>query len=523
MKTRISTFVVALLIMASCSKNDDIQTTTNDSASTATNDNVIVLNSENSENISFDENSGNLSFSYDSVVNANSILVLDLDTVGLIRKVNAVSYASGTYTCETEQATLQDVFSNAEFKLSTKVITPSTSLKSTMSNNQISKALTDDNNYIHPVSVIYTTKNGKSLKSAISGEWGNDMYTKIDLSGLEIYSDSYLDVYLSEAYASLAPCFKFNFDFEDSELQNFKFWSDSTNFELKTILTTEVSAAYTYSVEEVLASDIISVSFEFMAGTIPVYIDFDCDLYGGYELSTSAAVTATTGYKANRYVTLGIEYDDEEWSTFNSYAKADTLYSVELDADATLSQRLEIYPRFSVELYDIIGIYTDIIPFIYNENNVNITTTAWDASVDLGIDARIGTNSSIFGITLFDYSTDKLNLLTYNLWNSPDTVMIMSGNNQTGNVNQELDEPIILKVTDNFGVAVPLVRIDLEMISGGASFTDSTIWTDEEGLAYVNWTMGSDAETNIANATVLLADDTNIEGSPLKITATTSN
>ncbi len=521
MKKSIFYFVIALSVLASCSKDDELDIVTNESTSTGTtvSDEVIVLNSENASDISYDASTGSLSFSFDSTVAANNILVLDLDTTGIIRKVTTVSSSSGIYYCETEQAALKDVFSNAEFKLSTKVYSPPTSLKSTMSNEEISEALTDDDNFIHPVSVIYTTKEGRTLKSAISGEWGDDMYAEIDFSGVEIYSDDYADIYISEGYASLAPCFKFSFDFEDCDLQSFKFWSDSTEFELKTMLTAEVSAAYTFSVEEEIFSDVISVSFEFMAGAIPVYIDFDCDIYGGYEMTTSAAVTATTGYKANRYTTLGIEYADEEWGTFSEYAKADTFYSVELDADANLTQRAEIFPRFSVELYDIIGIYADIIPYAYNENNINLVTTAWDSKIDLGMDARIGTNSSIFGITLFDYSTDKLNLFEYNIWNTPDTVMIVSGNNQSGSVNQQLAEPIELLVTDNFGIAVPLVRLDLAITDGDGSFENYIVWTDENGMATLYWTMGSEAGTNIATATILKADDSNIGGSPIEFTA----
>ncbi len=523
MKKSIFYFVIALSVLASCSKDDDLNTLTNDetiSSNQTVNENVIILDSENAADITYDATSGSIAFSYDSIVDENNILVVDLDTAGLIRKVNSVTYSSGTYFCETEQATLTEVFSNAEFKLSTKVISPSTSLKSTMSNKEISEALTDDNNYIHPVSVIYKTKDGQTLKSAISGEWGEDMYTKIDFSDLELYSDSYASIYISEGYVSLAPCFKFNFDFEDCDLQTFKFWSDSTEFEIKTVLATEVSAEYTFSVEEELYSDIISISFEFLAGTVPVYIDFDCDLYGGYELSTSAEASATTGFKSTRYTTLGIEYTDDEWSTFSSYDKADTIYSIELNADANLTQRVEIFPRFSVELYDIIGIYTDIIPYVYNENNVNLATTAWDSQIDLGMDARIGTNSSIFGITLFDYSTDKLNIFEFDLWNSPDTLLITSGNNQTGSVNEQLSEPIELLVTDNLGLPAPLVRLDLEITAGDGSFENSTIWTDENGLAEIYWTMGSETGTNTATATILKADDSDISGSPIVLTAT---
>ncbi len=522
MKKVIIFIVVALNVFFSCSNNEDITPTSNEdnTLSTSINENVIILNSDNSSEINFNSTSGSLTFSTDSVIEANNVLVLDLDTAGLIRKVNSVSYNSGTYICSTEQATLKDVFCTANFKLSTKVISPSYALKSSMSNQEISEALTDDDNFIHPVSVAYTTKDGKTTKSAISGEWGDDMYTKIDFTGLELYSDDYVDLYISEGYASLAPSFKFSFDFDDSDLQTFKFWSDSTEFELKTMLTAAVSDTYTLSVEEELLSDIINVSFEFMAGAVPVYINFNCDLYGGYELSTSAAVTATTGYKANRYTTLGIEYADEEWNTFSGYAKADTLYSVELDASATLAQRVELYPRFSVKLYDIIGIYTDIIPYIYNENNVNILTSAWDSQVDLGLDARIGTNSSIFGITLFDYSTDKLNLFEYNLWNSPDTLMIVSGNNQAGSTNQQLENPIILQVNDNFGIPVPLARLDLEIVTGDGTFENTTLWTDENGQTSLYWTMGNETGTYTATATVLKADGTNISGSPIAFTAT---
>ena len=82
-----------------------------------------------------------------------------------IRKITDVLVRGDTVITTTAQATLEDIFLDTSFKLSTSMIRPVQNLKSA-SPGAITRALTDDEGFIHPVSVVYRSEEGKVLKKA---------------------------------------------------------------------------------------------------------------------------------------------------------------------------------------------------------------------------------------------------------------------------------------------------------------------------------------------------------------------
>ena len=58
-----------------------------------------------------------------------------------------------------------------------------------------------------------------------------------------------------------------------------------------------------------------------------------------------------------------------------------------------------------------------LIPFIYNENNVDISGN-WDAHLDLGLDLRIGAEVEVLGKDLLSYQSNNINLFTETVWES---------------------------------------------------------------------------------------------------------
>lgn len=429
-------FIISILVILSCQKETvykDIIEVEDGGISIAINETVTVLSEDDSTSISYSETSNIVSITGgNNDIKLNSILVLDLDTAGVLRKVISLDSSNNQINCETTQATMEDVFGNADFKLSTSLIQPETSLKNLNNNSEISKALTDYNGFIHPVEIIYHTKDGIITKSAndeIDGEFGDNLYTYKDFSGKELYSSNIVNFYISEGYAEFSPVFKFEFDFEKpsvdwesleinkGELKRFKFWSDETKFDFKTMLTCNVSSQI--EVEEIkkLFSNVIKTSFKFFVAGVPVYISIDCDIYGKYNLNFSSQLEATVGFQSTRYITLGVLYENNTWSRFSDYRKEDVFYPPQLSGQANLSQRLEIYPHFDVKLYKILGPNLDIIPFVYNENNVDIAGN-WDAHLDLGIDLRIGAEVEVLGNSLLSYQSENINLYTNTVWES---------------------------------------------------------------------------------------------------------
>ena len=106
---------------------------------------------------------------FEKAIDTSMVLAIDLDTTGLIRKVTEYGLEGDEFVIKTEQAEMGEVFLNAEFTLSTEeMVVPN--LKSTMTNEELSRALTDSKGMIHPARITVITSQGTYLKSAVTGE-----------------------------------------------------------------------------------------------------------------------------------------------------------------------------------------------------------------------------------------------------------------------------------------------------------------------------------------------------------------
>ncbi len=65
-----------------------------------------------------------------------------------------------------------------------------------------------------------------------------------------------------------------------------------------------------------------------------------------------------------------------------------------------------------------------------------------------------------------------------------------SGDQQTGLMGQTLPGPLSARVLDQFGNAIPNVRVEWQVLSGGGSLSESVTFTDPLGFARVDWTLG---------------------------------
>jgi hypothetical protein len=65
-----------------------------------------------------------------------------------------------------------------------------------------------------------------------------------------------------------------------------------------------------------------------------------------------------------------------------------------------------------------------------------------------------------------------------------------SGDQQTGTMGQTLPGPLSARVLDQFGNAIPGVRVEWQVLSGGGSLSETVTFTDPLGFAQVGWTLG---------------------------------
>jgi len=71
---------------------------------------------------------------------------------------------------------------------------------------------------------------------------------------------------------------------------------------------------------------------------------------------------------------------------------------------------------------------------------------------------------------------------------------VVSGKNQPGENGKKLQEPVIVKVTDDENNALENIQITLSIIDGGGTLDDYIFLSDSEGFAETYWTLGNGSE-----------------------------
>ncbi len=446
-----------------------------------------------------------------------SIVTVDLDTMGYLRKVTDLKTEGNKITMQTDQAYLTDVFVDKDFKLNTSLIEPGQIVDSKGSLMELSEAFTDKDGFVHPCEVIYLDSSDKYIVFDATTMKSDGVDIKIldfleDFSGTDIYGSegSNVHLYISEGHASLISdaIMEFDFDFEGDydehtqvakgDLKTFSFYLDS-KAEFQTKLELDMTRAFSKSNSDdpKKLKDFRKKTVKFMVGPVPVWISFNCDIYGVYDLNADASLHADWGFQSTHQLTVGDIYD--AWAgthtPISDFTPLNVIYPLNISGEVNLGARFEIYPRIEVMVYSLFGPFAEIVPFVEGNYNAAIrsqitpagpeTFLAWDAGVDLGLDFRIGAKLDFIG-TAFDeeFGPKEITCFSFPLWNSPETMEIASSVPSESTVNSTI--PLKIRVKDNLGFPVRLCPV---YFSGEGSFSKYFVFTDMQGYASVNWTL----------------------------------
>jgi hypothetical protein len=83
---------------------------------------------------------------------------------------------------------------------------------------------------------------------------------------------------------------------------------------------------------------------------------------------------------------------------------------------------------------------------------------------------------------------------------NPTSLVLISGNTQTGAVGAQLAESLVVRLVDDNGNGVGGKAISWVVGTGGGSASPTTTTTNPNGLAWTRWTLGPNAGSNLINA-----------------------
>lgn len=82
----------------------------------------------------------------------------------------------------------------------------------------------------------------------------------------------------------------------------------------------------------------------------------------------------------------------------------------------------------------------------------------------------------------------------------PSSVTEVAGNNQVAPRNAPVQNPLVVRVADQFDNGVPAVAVEFEVLTGGGSISPLIVDTDQDGHAATTWTLGDPEGQQTAEA-----------------------
>jgi len=413
----------------------------------------------------------------------NDILVGD-EGEGFLRKVTSVSANGNTLTMQTTQANMEDVFKIATIEFTT----------------DISESSSMNNGKSQELKVNYLAK-GVRLS-------GNGL--EYDFSNTVLYQEGPLTFKITNGTATFNPNFSFKSDYSfPGGLSYLDFKADNANLTIDCDISLSASAGVSIPEFSTTLMD-FDKNIRILVLGFPVKIVVNTKLVAKLNASIDSNIDITTGFTNNYTVTTGVKYENDNWTgTFDLNSNLNPK-PINIGGEANISQNLTITPRVSVKFYGVIGPYCQ--PEMTEDFAYNIASPSldWDSNLKVGLDITTGVDIAILGFTR-DFPTT--NNFEETIWNAPDSIEIVSGNNQEGTLGEQLPEPLKVKVTDNLGKLLSNVPVYFNVTHGGGTVDPASVITDENGFAEVQWTLGNEGGNQNVKATVKKANGSDISSS----------
>lgn len=535
MKTQYLVAILIALFWISCDKEqikDPEEINVNNSSVQLHDSTVVIFNKHlnnlgaGEENMIWDDQSGVMTISKDAVVQMdyqfveNGIFVCDLDTTGILRRILTIDSTSNNYIITTEEATFEDFFSDLDIDLSTEA--SDEVLESSMVDHEdISEALTDEDGILHPFKIIDYDQEGNVLSTWSAYEPTNLNSVSFNLtynySGATLmdYKKEHVEAKLfvtdgsinfsNKTVISISLKTKWSGIIPHTYINTFVF-SNNSKLVMNTDLKLQTNAAFEYKKTTNLKK-LFNKKYCYMVGVVPVWITVKADLFSYVDVQAGGCVEATSGLKYTLdKCNFGVKYNHSDgWSAIRDISHSIDKKPLKVVGNDSVVSIAEIYPRMEVDLYGIAGPYAEIVPYLKNYNHFNFDytlggekNTYWYSQFQTGLVSRFGAKVKVLGHTLAEYHKNYTLISPLTLYQAPDKIQIISGNDQSGTKSQDLTSNITVKVLDSWGNVVDKAPVYFEPLSiNDGSPAHRLQFTDSQGLGSTQWKLGTNASQSM--------------------------
>ncbi|MEN8825458.1 MAG: FISUMP domain-containing protein, partial [Wenyingzhuangia sp.] len=476
-------------------------------------------------------------------------IVVDLDTMGYLRKVNSIEKLSETtYKLITEPAFMGDVFVESHFKLSSENLTVQdlnvdARNNPSIVNNLISKAFLDDQGYSHPVKAVLKKIDGEVITIDFLKREGNIITAKNQKVDLINFNEEFSKEINFKSLLSTIGTLGIGGDVNANlkMLSEFKFTKrvndgdkidkgDIVAFEFKLVGNAGASANIDLNLEKKISRqetlDLLklkSVTLKFLVGGVPVFVTIKTKLMAEYEFSSSAELDASWGFSTNHTIESGLRYtfENNDIDIIKKYTPTNTIDPLRLSGEFDLNASAKVYPHFDALIYNVVGPFIEIVPFI-SANYQGVfkdalkapdleNYLAWNSNLDVGLNFNVGTKLDFAWVISKTYGPKEFELFRTNLWTSPYEIAIQNELPFETNITESIE--VKIQVKDNLGFDAPFATI---VLNDKNDFKNKVIVTDLNGKATFSW-MPKNIGENLLDVELINIDGSTFGKSTLKV------
>lgn len=368
-----------------------------------------------------------------SQIAPGSVVVLDMDTTGIIICVTEVVDNTNEVNVKAERGTIADIFANIDFTLST-----STEVKSR------------SKNVFYPEKIISRDSTGQLLSRTSFTkpiwEWGE----KFD--GTTLFQNSAAHLYFREANMSASVDLNMYFNFGQRTVMGTinEAWNkyraqmlevEATldgDWNANFILQADVSGSYTFDKGEDLVKPNLlpPKSIKFVVYGVSVWIDLSADLYRHVKLTCEGEASAYTGVRNNITGKFGFNWQQQSGMSKVSGLGCDTevIYPT-ITGKGRVDAKAWLYPRLRMTLYGLVGPSFDIKPYVGTEARGGFKQTmlgsssdyfAWSLRNYCGVDINAGLSLMFMNYETKRYALGDINVIEKDLYKSPHSIELGS-------------------------------------------------------------------------------------------------
>ncbi len=431
-----------------------------------------------------------------SKIAPGSVVVLDMDTTGIIICVTEVVDNTNEVNVNADRGTIADIFANIDFTLSTSI-----------------EAKSRSRNVFYPEKIVYNNGEVRLLsRTTLSGrlwDWSEDF------DGTTLLQSPSAKVYFREANMSASVDLNMYFNFgarskwealtgglakyraKMLEVEAALVGEWDANF----ILQADVRGRYTYDKGEDLVKHIhiseVARRVKFNVYGVPVWITLSADLYRKVKLTCEGEASAYAGVRNNITGKFGFNWQQQRgMSKVSELGDNTEVVYPTITGKGRIDARAWLYPRVRLSLYDLVGPSFDIKPYVGTEARGGFSATAggstsgyvaWSLRNFCGVDMSAGLSLMFWNYERKRYELGNINVMEKDLYKSPHSIEIHQA---PGKVKVGESAIISFLVKDHdyiFGktISTPLPQVVSFESDGGLS---SQYGVTSNGVTSVTWT-----------------------------------